>query len=380
MKTSRHLQLVLVSLFLSVPGFSQVPLDRANSEEGSIDWKVPVAANEIKLMSYNVENLFDALHDEGKSDFEFLPKDHPEKKNCASQGNFANSCFNTNWTTPKVRIKLERIKQVVDAQGALPDILTLNEVENSKVTERLAPVLGYTQFRITESPDARGIDNVIFFKEAKINLVDFRERQVVGKGLRTRNLAVAHFRFRKSFGEVGVLAVYLNHWPSQGKDSNSRVEVARQLKDFIEENRKSFKGEKYMVVLTGDFNTVDADSPHPFKEVIYDKAWDLRFQDAHSLAKKSGHPLLDVMPPASYFYSKNGEWNEFDHFFLSRDLTDGAGLDIDPHSYRILAADFMTRPSKFGPVPKRYEHEAEDADLHGYSDHFPVIVKLRRGK
>ena len=43
-------------------------------------------AKTVEIMSYNVENLFDAKHDEGKIDWSFLPKDVPGKKEaCAKE-------------------------------------------------------------------------------------------------------------------------------------------------------------------------------------------------------------------------------------------------------------------------------------------------------
>ena len=38
---------------------------------------------DFTIMTYNVENLFDAVHDEGQNDWEYLPKEHPLKReNC----------------------------------------------------------------------------------------------------------------------------------------------------------------------------------------------------------------------------------------------------------------------------------------------------------
>ena len=86
-------------------------------------YEVNTRSNEIKIMGYNVQNLFDAEHDEGKNDYEFLPKSSKWKKYCDPKikpittenmlFNFGwvQACFDTDWTAKKVAQKLERIKK-----------------------------------------------------------------------------------------------------------------------------------------------------------------------------------------------------------------------------------------------------------------------------
>src|SRR5262245_41143471 len=79
----------------------------------------------LQLMSYNVENLFDAVHDEGKEDWEFLPKGTPGKKAfCDSISNATNKkkCNETDWTSEKVDLKIEQIKRVIGARPSAPDL------------------------------------------------------------------------------------------------------------------------------------------------------------------------------------------------------------------------------------------------------------------
>ena len=91
-------------------------------------YNVPVESNEIKIMGYNVQNLFDAEHDDGKEDFQFLPKSSPFKKNCGGAKLLSalapfDLCTDTDWTVEKVSWKIEQIKFAIDSQGDLPDIL-----------------------------------------------------------------------------------------------------------------------------------------------------------------------------------------------------------------------------------------------------------------
>jgi len=107
-------------------------------------------------MTYNVENLLDTTHDEGKDDYTFLPlklkKTHPEclaacKKNQSPYRE--KECLETDWSDEILETKLTRlaesIGQINNGQG--PDIQILEEVENLHVLNMLAdhlPAAAYT--------------------------------------------------------------------------------------------------------------------------------------------------------------------------------------------------------------------------------------------
>ena len=82
-----------------------------------VDWVMPAESNEIKVMTYNVENLFDTNHDEGKQDYEFLPVTHPLKSECATLGKYRKPCEETDWTPEKMMMKISQIHRLVQAQG-----------------------------------------------------------------------------------------------------------------------------------------------------------------------------------------------------------------------------------------------------------------------
>lgn len=350
----------------------------------NIDFTVPVAENEIKIMEYNVNNLFDAVHDDGKSDWEFLPINHPLKKNCENEGSYKKQCYETNWTEERLQLKLRQIHKVVAAQGVLPDMLALEEVENSNVVGMLAKELGYDHFIVTNSPDVRGVDVALLFNESKVSYLNHSEKEVVAKGLKTRNLLVVNFTVKKT---KEVLGVFVNHWPSQGKNSNSRMEVAQALKSFV--NAQAKNSDSYHAILTGDFNTIDADLPHPFQEVILNSSWKENFFDVQNLF--DGMKLREGlrMPQGSYFYFGDGRWNRLDRFFVNRHLVNKIGLELVPESFRIVAPEFMTKAFEFYSqdqhafasvifgVPRGYNHNAASEAATGYSDHFPIVVKLR---
>ncbi|MEQ1875591.1 MAG: hypothetical protein ABL958_03030, partial [Bdellovibrionia bacterium] len=169
----------LTVLCLSSTSFSQSSFD-------------PDVKGPIKIMQYNVENLFDAEHDREKKDFEFLPKNHPQKANCEHVKN-KNSCYAMDWTPAKINLKLNQIRKIISAQGTLPDILVLEEVENENVVTKLGAVLGYQYLVMTNSPDERGIDVAILYRTDRLRFLgQFQQR--VNVGFPTRDLIVANFQ------------------------------------------------------------------------------------------------------------------------------------------------------------------------------------------
>ncbi|HEX4924959.1 MAG TPA: endonuclease/exonuclease/phosphatase family protein [Bdellovibrionales bacterium] len=341
----------------------------------------------IKIMAYNVENLFDAEHDRGKKDFEFLPTNHPQKANCETV-KYKNACFKLDWTQAKIDLKLVQIAKIVNAQGTLPDVLVLEEVENERVVSRLGSILGYQYVVMTNSPDERGIDVAILYREDKMRFINQMQARVNLK-FPTRDLLVANFQMPN--GEV--LGVYANHWPSQlTPDSTVRLVVAQQVRAFVDSVGAKF-GDKYHVVLTGDFNTIPGDRPHPFKEVIQHKSWTRRFANVRELYEQGGGKDL---PPGTYYFARDKVWNEFDIFFASGNLYDGTGLDVMVDSFKMVAPEWATKivslmdelPSTMQElvagravrVPKGYDHHATSEKDAGYSDHFGIVVRIKTGK
>lgn len=380
------LVLVLATSFYATA--SDPRYDKRNQRK-SEDFTLPVAANEIKIMAYNVENLFDVEHDEGKKDWEYLPANSPHKKNCENEGSYKKQCYATDWTASRLALKLKQIQRAIAAQGELPDVLVVEEIENSKVIGMLAKGLGYSGFAVSDSPDERGVDVAILYNENKLTFVNSAEKEIIEEGLKTRNILAVNFSLKGAASEI--LGIYANHWPSQGKKSEARMAAANTLKIFVEEQaeKRSTSRSKYHAVLAGDFNTIDCDRPHPFHEVITEKSWKRRFYDTQLLFESIQSKERLRIPPGTYFFGGDGVWNRLDHLFLSASLVDGEGLELVPDSFRIVAPEFMTRAFEYNSishhqyasvvfgVPKAYNHNADNAEEAGFSDHFPIILKLK---
>lgn len=371
-----NFKMTVVSFFLTavVGQFAlAATIGRMAGDEGYV---LPVATDEIKIASYNVENLFDTEDDPGKQDATFLPKNHPSKKvECPTlRTQYRAQCFNTDWTHAKLEVKLRNLKAALDAQGPLPDILALSEVENETVARLFAQVLGYRNVIITDGPDERGIDVALMWRPEKVQLA--AQKSLLVPGLTTRPILKALFRVRAAQARrVGAeLVLFVNHWPSQANPTSERIAAARVVRNEIDNDTKAF-GRSYNAIVVGDFNSVENENPHPVGDILLDPKWKNALKDVHELSDRSSNPMNGIMPKGTYNYS--GRWNRIDKIVVTAGLADGADFDVIPESFRVVAPAFITIAKGKERIPFRCNHNSADPRTAGYSDHFPIVVKLK---
>ena len=328
----------------------------------------PSPARELSITTYNVENLFDTRHDEGKNDWEFTPLGTPGKEtNCRGMRNayYRRRCLKTDWTKKALDAK---IKALVDSlqQGpyGIPDILIVNEVENRAVFERLGRALGHKYFFITDSPGPRGIDNGVSFKEGlDLDILSSEDIQVAGPRP-TRSILKVRLRHNKQD-----LLLYACHWPAPGRPASSRLQAAQSLSQDI--TKELEKNPSVSLFVLGDFNVIDSDNPHALREVVEQE---LRLVDIHQAHEKD--------PAGSYFYRRTKSWNLLDRIFVSRNLLDQEGIDYVANSYRIGATPGNSTDYVFKKrgkvsviqVPERFRFRGGKA--RGVSDHYPISIKV----
>ncbi|MEA9355601.1 endonuclease/exonuclease/phosphatase family protein [Bacteriovorax sp. PP10] len=345
-----------------------------------------VQAKSVEIMSYNVENLFDAKHDEGKNDWSFLPKDAPGKKEaCAKEKSKyrRNECYDADWTDEKVEMKLAQITDVITKERkGLPDFLGLVEVENGEVVGRLAKKLGYDNVEITTSPDFRGVDVALLYKTSDSIKKISRAEHNVPVDYPSRNILEVEFSV-----DGHPLTIFVNHWPSLANPDSWRIKAAEVLATRTKEILA--KNPKMAILAMGDFNTIDSNDPHPFKTVLFK---DNLFTDA-VVAFKEDKAVSDEakkkLPEGSYYFPPKDQWNYLDHIFYTSELKDGtAGLKLDLPSFEVYLPSFALKELKrkagsddeknhvIKMVPNRFNTEAKSRADMGFSDHFAVVVKL----
>lgn len=318
------------------------------------------AALPLKLTTYNVENLFDWTHDEGKQDYSFLPLATKRASSevqayCKAQPQaYQDECFNLDWSETAVRQKITNLAGVIRATHAGgPDVVFIQEVENIHVLTLLAQAVGadYKAYLI-EGPDERGID-VGLITRLKVDSLDYHTFDIPS-GRKTRGILEAHFTLK---GETKV-ALLGNHWPSQSNPDEDRMVAAQNLAHIAQAAAASAD----LVVAAGDFNTADDDVHNGIREVLLPL-----FFDAETEARAHGIQLF----PGTYNF--RGNWGSLDHIFVLKAKAAPMGLDWSgvfiPNKGLLETQMWNGKPEE---RPRRFDVKTGQ----GFSDHLPFVMAL----
>lgn len=346
-------------------------------------------ARELNIYSYNVENLFDSLHDRqdeiDKNDWTYLPKLNHFKKNKCKKLRFKKykkECLRLDWNAHKVQLKINQITKVLtsDAQF-LPHMLALVEIENENVVKLLAKKLGLSSYEVTRSNDRRGIDVALLYNESKffkkIGTRFHRVNDGYFKKYPTRDILEVSFRLKSG----AKLFVLVNHWPSLNSVGASQFKVAQVLQKRVIEILQQDK--LNTILALGDFNTIHSLKPHPFRDALFKNTFlkdiDTSFREKFQIADH----LKKQLAEGTYFYIREKVWNVLDRFIVSANLLDGKNEDVILESYSIYAPAFIRkdfhykRKTKTIRIPLRYNFSSTESSQAGFSDHFPIRIKLK---
>lgn len=341
---------------------------QANGSDITHTKEIPGKPNEVAGKSevvigfYNVENLFDTEDDPIKEDSEFLP-----------EGRYK-------WTTEKYLKKLDNLALAISNMGANgPDILGVAEVENIQVVKDLVQLAslkkrGY-EVIVEESEDIRGIDvgliydpKVFKYISHKGYDVDFPEEP----DYTSRKILVVEGQIK---GEN--LYVIVNHWPSRrgGEDESEvrRITTAKVAKARVEEILA--KDPHACIVSVGDYN--DDPGNKSIREIMEAQV------EAQSVTDAGFYNPVGALhnPDGIGTLTYQGKWNLFDQILVSHGLmADGKGkLRYQEGSAAIVNEEFMqvggNGTAKDMPRRSIFRDEFQP---EGFSDHFPVYIRLIR--
>lgn len=336
----------------------------------------------LRVLSWNVENLYDHEHDPGRDDWEYLPHSHPMKKmGCLHRvlEKYRPRCLETDWTQDKVILKLQQIKRKLDSVGARPDVFAVLEVENERVVRALAQVLGYSWYVITQNDDERGIDQALLFSEKPG--FQFRGSQEIPIRLRSRTRPI----LQVSFEFQGYpLHIFVNHWPATAAPTAQRVVAAETLRQAIDRAYVTESPRPTFVAAVGDFNVTPENRPYPF-DILHDPRWSNSLVDLDHIARQ----FVMIPIQGSYFVPGQMRWSLLDRIFLSKNFFDQKQLRLPVNRYQIVTTftrPFVSRPDpttgqvqREGQIPMRYNPHTLDPKKAGFSDHFPVMFEIVKG-
>ncbi len=317
----------------------------------------------MRLMFYNVENLF-----------------HPEDDSLTRDDEFTPSGMKA-WSFYRYNQKLQNIYKVITALGGWepPAVVGLCEIENRRVLQDLiykTPLKNHN-YKIVhhESTDRRGIDVGFMYRPDKFTYVDhsvIRLRFPFDSTIRTRDVLCVK-------GVViggDTLHILVNHWPSrwggQSVSEPRRMYVASQVKVYVDSVMSQKPNDK--IVIMGDLN--DHADDRSLLEVL--KATNI-------IDTSSNKGLFNFMfdmdknwKMGSHKYA--GKWGTLDHIIVTSNLlTDSRSGKISSgkEDCSIFIADFLlTDDSRnMGKQPNRTYIGPKYTV--GFSDHLPVFLDVK---
>ena len=319
---------------------------------------IGVQAEELCVVSYNVENLFHPKHDTvagiEKDDLEWTPDG--ERR----------------WSYSRYYRKVENIARVLTNIGEWKgvDVVGLQEVENALCVKRLCTTLrrGEYDFVHYESPDRRGIDVALIYKKARIDTLStkaIRVSELVSEGLseleelRTRDILYVCARVDRR----DTIHFFVCHLSSQrgGKaESEWKRNVAKRVLQQAVDSVYGIDPNAKIIVM-GDMNSGPGEDLRGLTNKMLKEAF-------------LGGAVTDFLPlqrkdaPGTHKYQ--GRWTYLDHFYVSP--------SIDSLSQaQVYDAEWIqeTDEKYMGLKPKRtyngYRYQ------NGYSDHLPIILRVR---
>ena len=296
----------------------------------------------LRIVSYNVENLFHPKHDtvagKEKDDWEWTPEG--ERK----------------WSYTRYYKKEENIARVLTNIGEWDgvDVVGLQEVENALVVKRLCYTLrrGEYDFVHYESPDERGIDVALIYKKSRVDTIRTRSIRISELGnerisdLITRDILYVCAKVDKT----DTIHFFVCHMPSQRggmAESEWKREIAKRvLQEAVDSVFSLNPGAK--IVVMGDMNS----EPKEDLAGMRNKMKNERMKD------KGTHKY-------------QGQWTCLDQFYVS------AAMD-SISTARIYDEEWIQETDEryMGLKPKRTYNGF--TYQNGYSDHLPIILECQR--
>ncbi len=321
---------------------------------------LPALADTITIMTFNVENLFDNTHDQGKNDETYLPLTHKttsrhiEKCRKVRVKTWRDQCLFWDWNDAVVAQKLKvlglSIKQV--NAGAGPDIIAFQEVENLGILERLRAEhldgLGYHAPVLLEGNDIRGIDVAFLSKlpmrDARLHNINFSRdhKQRVGD---TRPILEVTFDLPGGESLIG----FAVHFPAPFHPTSMRESAYAALNQLLAELPRD-----QSVFAAGDFNTTREENAAKRMLARWVRPlWEV------------AHDLCEDCPGTSYYPPKD-DWS-----FLDTILWRAGGNWRMTGSF--LANGTSEQMTSTG-TPKRFRLPGAT----GVSDHWPLVMVIER--
>ena len=283
----------------------------------------------FKIVSYNVENFFDCVHDSLTNDTEFTPT--------GMRG----------WTFSKYKKKQANIARVITAIGGwdAPELVGLCEVESRKCLIDLTHYSGLKNLRYRflhhESPDPRGIDVALLYQPHEF-------KPIHDEAIPIHFPNALHSRTRDILFASGIiptgdtLHVFVCHFPSrlegELESEEKRMFVASVLRHKLDSLFAATP--RLKIVIMGDFN--DYPTNKSMLEVMKAKSLN------DSISDKNLYNLVYKLHTEGKGSNKHsGDWGALDQMIVSGGLLNQSGSFYTRQSdAHFFDADFLLENDK----------------------------------
>lgn len=313
--------------------------------------------NKYIIASYNVENLFDTIDDEGTNDREFTPEGFKH------------------WTKKRYDKKIEHLSWVIShLSDDLPAIVGLCEVEHKSVVQNLvkSELLRKGNYKVVhqEGPDTRGIDVALIYRSDLFQLIDFEEIPVIipeAPEAKLRNI----LHVWGSFADGDIFHFFVNHWKSR-RDGLEDTEFKRVASAQILRNKCDelfAKDNNVNIIIMGDFNDVPKSKSLNLTLKATNNTHNPTFDEFYNL-------LYDKSLKGEGTNSRNYRWFMLDNLIVSQSLRkDGKYFAEKAHVFKSNKILYYNAKADMKVPNKTYGGKNY---YGGYSDHLPVYFELKK--
>lgn len=299
----------------------------------SLIFSLPILAEKssLRIVSYNVENLFDTKHDTLKNDSSFLPEGMHH------------------WTYRRYQTKIDRIAQVLVNIGGWESVplVGLCEVENARCLRNLCYKLRRFHYKYVhyDSPDERGVDVALLYDSTRLSILNRRALSLSLDGDATRDILYVSALYEQR----DTVHVMMCHLPSQLGGASNTDWKRQRAKSLIQSQIDSiflFQPSANIVVM-GDMNTSAQD-------------------DLTGMVNL----MIPIQKMGQGTHKYQGIWTCLDQFYVSPSIVSRSVASIFSPQW-LLEED--TKYLDYKPHRTFIGFRYND----GYSDHLPIVLHLR---
>ena len=312
-----------------------------------------IRAEDLRVVSYNVENLFHPKHDTvcidsttfiEKDDYEWTPEG--ERR----------------WSYTRYYRKVENIARVLTNIGEWDgvDIVGLQEVENALCLKRLCYTLrpGEYDFVHYESPDPRGIDVALIYKKSRVDTLNSKPlpipspqgRESREEKLVTRDILYVCVRVDKR----DTLHLFVCHLPSQRGGAAESEWKRTAVKEILQRSIDSVYAlhPAAKIIVMGDMNSEPKEDLDGLRN---------RMVVESQKSKVESHGT----------HKFQGRWSCLDQFYTSPALDSLSRAEI------YNAAWIQEPDEKYLDLKPKRTYNGFRYQKDGFSDHLPILLKLK---